>query len=164
VEGETDRTRCRSIGYGLQVRFSALIPKRMSHERCVAILRWVPLRRTLETQRPGRTYAVGVGLGRLEGGLFRDRPALVHIPAVTDTSGPGAGRGCAKAANALVPSLTIPAGSLDRRNGPMLEVIDKGSATLVTTAIPTTDIQNLQNALCIDLPQPSPHSSPWRSR
>ncbi len=43
----------------------------MSHERCVAILRWVLLRRTFETQRPGRTYAVGVRLGRLECG-FRD--------------------------------------------------------------------------------------------
>ena len=71
MKWEADRTRCRSIGYGLKVRFIALIPKRMSHERCVAILRWVLLRRTFETQRPGRTYAVGVRLGRLECG-FRD--------------------------------------------------------------------------------------------
>src|SRR6185312_9276844 len=71
LKWEADRTRCRSIGYGLQVRFIALIPKRMSHERCVAILRWVLLRRTFETQRPGRTYAVGVHLGRLECGLTR---------------------------------------------------------------------------------------------
>src|SRR4029077_16529846 len=42
-----------------------VIPKRMSHERCVAILRLLLLRRTFETQRPGRSYAVGVGLRRL---------------------------------------------------------------------------------------------------
>src|SRR6478752_4872097 len=76
LKWEADRTRCRSVGYGLQVRFIALIPKRMSHERCVAILRWVLLRRTFETQRPGRTYAVGVRLGRLECGLLRDGVAL----------------------------------------------------------------------------------------
>jgi hypothetical protein len=34
----------------------------MSHERCVAILRRLLLRRIFETQRPGRSYAVGVGL------------------------------------------------------------------------------------------------------
>ena len=39
---------------------------------CVAILRWVLLRRTFEMQRPGRTHAVGVRLGRLECGLTRD--------------------------------------------------------------------------------------------
>src|SRR4029077_2977614 len=50
---------------GSKVRFSALIPKRMSHERCVAILRRLLLRRIFETQRPRRSYAVGVGLGRL---------------------------------------------------------------------------------------------------
>src|SRR6476660_3222305 len=33
---------------------------------CVAILRQPRLRRTFETHRPGRTYAVGVRLGRLE--------------------------------------------------------------------------------------------------
>jgi hypothetical protein len=33
---------------------------------CVAILRQPLLRRTFETHRPGRTYAVGVRLGRLE--------------------------------------------------------------------------------------------------
>jgi hypothetical protein len=54
---------------GSKVRFSALIPKRMSHERCVAILRRLLLRRIFETQRPRRSYAVGVGLGRLECGI-----------------------------------------------------------------------------------------------
>jgi hypothetical protein len=39
--------------------------KRMSHKRCVAIFGRLLLRRTFETQRPGRSYAVGVGLGRL---------------------------------------------------------------------------------------------------
>jgi hypothetical protein len=72
LKWETDRTRCRSIGYWLQVRFGALSPTRMSHERCVAILRRLLLRRTFETQRPGRSYPVGVGLRRLECGLFRD--------------------------------------------------------------------------------------------
>jgi hypothetical protein len=43
---------------GSKVRFSALIPKRMSHERCVAILRRLLLRRIFETQRPRRSYAV----------------------------------------------------------------------------------------------------------
>jgi hypothetical protein len=57
---------------GSKVRFSAHIPKRMSHERCVAILRRLLLRRIFETQRPGRSYAVGVGQGRLVCGLFRD--------------------------------------------------------------------------------------------
>jgi hypothetical protein len=53
-------------------RVEPVIPKRMSHQRCVAILRPLLLRRAFETQRPGRSYAVGVGLGRLECGLFRD--------------------------------------------------------------------------------------------
>jgi hypothetical protein len=33
-------------------------------------------------QRPGRSYAVGAGLGRLEGGLFRDR--VQGRPSLTD--------------------------------------------------------------------------------
>jgi hypothetical protein len=45
----------------------------MSHERCVAILRRLLLRRIFETQRPGRSYAVGVGLRRLECGLELNR-------------------------------------------------------------------------------------------
>src|SRR4029079_16000698 len=42
VKWDADRTRCRSIGYGLQVRFIALIPKRMSHGRCVTMSNWTP--------------------------------------------------------------------------------------------------------------------------
>jgi hypothetical protein len=60
---------------GSKVRFSAHIPKRMSHERSVAILRRFLLRRIFETQRPGRSYAVGVGLGRLVCGLELSRSA-----------------------------------------------------------------------------------------
>ena len=45
----------------------------MSHERCVAILRRLLLRRIFETQRPGKSHAVGVGLGRLICRLFRGK-------------------------------------------------------------------------------------------
>jgi cytochrome P450 len=50
------------------------------------------LRRLVCKAFTARSYAVGVGLGRLECGLFRDHPAVAHVPVVTGPSRPGAGR------------------------------------------------------------------------
>ena len=50
---------CRVSGTGSDDPFRCAQFKRVSHQRCVAILRRLLLRRTFETQRPGRSYALG---------------------------------------------------------------------------------------------------------